>query len=1288
MMELHYFAPAVSAASSYAARAGVTRRQVVTVTQAEFSLLADLDLAPMPHQVGGMGDTARVLFTDLEGPEPRGSGIDAVLLCSFGEPVDVSMAGFGVWGRIHDIGSHDKGNFPLGRPTPTPVTPVEYSGLLAGRLTNATMRGTTKHELAALALLQRDHSPLTTRVVADTVNRFPQLVPVLDDMVAEGANETTSAEQPFLAVNGQLVPHTAQTAHGLAKAMAAELRFSRLSAAVGSHGSIDGQYHTPSPRLDLTRWEGLVRWQHDVETSPAYRNAPLSVQSIPQNKPIRRNVMNVVLLLDLHSVTGLSSMASMFAALQRRPPWHVGVLFVTGVSRKQRAADGPEPLYSAAGVPPMRGESLLHTLTDDDHEARGEAFTPVTQASSMNPLGEMVARYFLAIEDVADTQTAFTWATILFNEASRERTDVTETVISDAVSDLVVRVNRVGVTADVLAIRAHSPAITQELERMEEAVAEMGLLGRASTGPVGILNGRVLMASTRELDREIGEAVNAEFYMLSRLITNGQLTDDMVNGPCTGSLCFLAAVQNLRQVRPSVVRRHHPVLAMFDPPTMGDYTRRLALTHLAMPDPATGPPVQIQVTAPFSSTEPATQAAAARLALAAVRGLVDAQPLTAVADVGMVFINTAPPTRVPRMFERLLATGTAAMADLGPSRYLQLLAWTAMLGPDDIDANHLALVINKELPYLASAVHALPVPEPQLLRHHDGVAMRLSVGGVEVDLHNDGGSVAAQDVAGLIRGYVDTLLVPVLEKIPAAGRDSGRLEEFAFYSYKRYFRRSTRHMPTAHPIKTVAGDSMLRVTGIIDPFTDEGRRMVNVLDWLGAVAHLDVRLSVTAGRRTGLTDLYAWGERPTLPVLAADDQELHLDVPGGWVTEVHTNDGIDVDNVGLGDVPAGRVTYHLHGLAVQGALVGHDRRPVPAVGVRLEQLGADGAEAETHTTGAGYYQLHGPPGVYSVALADEGRATEFAFDLGPILAVKSLSDADVHTHPVTRTSTGVPQAHTAHAAHPTSSSTVHVFVAATGFRDERLARVMMKSVADTLTPGRPLKFWVLGNYASPQHREMLQRMATATGWDYELVHYHWPADLSLKRDRRWQVAGAKVLALDLLLPMSVDRVIVLDSDQVTNTDLSELFDMTMGGNAIAMPRMCPKPGAFWTSGVYRQRLRGKPFHSAALMVLDLNEFRDAGHGDVLRHVYRALSADGRLTTLDRDLVNFVQHDVPTLTLPEEWLWCSVFCPADTRGVAKVIDVCGDDAMKLADAREFVPGWDQMDTAIARLGDGK
>merc|ERR1712146_404435 len=128
-------------------------------------------------------------------------------------------------------------------------------------------------------------------------------------------------------------------------------------------------------------------------------------------------------------------------------------------------------------------------------------------------------------------------------------------------------------------------------------------------------------------------------------------------------------------------------------------------------------------------------------------------------------------------------------------------------------------------------------------------------------------------------------------------------------------------------------------------------------------------------------------------------------------------------------------------------------------------------------------------------------------------------------------------------------------------------------------------------------------------------------------------------------------------------------------------------------GFWQKHLRGKPYHISALYVVDLETFRRRAVGDTLRAVYDQLSDPNSLSNLDQDLPNYVQHQVPIFSLPEEWLWCESWCDQESKARAKTIDLCNnplrrewklDMAKRVISGDLFQESWIELDNEIRDL----
>ena len=230
----------------------------------------------------------------------------------------------------------------------------------------------------------------------------------------------------------------------------------------------------------------------------------------------------------------------------------------------------------------------------------------------------------------------------------------------------------------------------------------------------------------------------------------------------------------------------------------------------------------------------------------------------------------------------------------------------------------------------------------------------------------------------------------------------------------------------------------------------------------------------------------------------------------------------------------------------------------------------------------------------------------------------------------------------------------------------------MKSAAERSSV--PLKFWLLGNFLSASFRasHTSGALEAAVGARVEIVSFSWPKHLRLQTEKQRLIWGYKILFLDVLFPQHIRKVMYIDSDQIVQGDLAQLWRHSLGGAAIAMTPFCsddPNEATrgfrFWSSGYWESTLGGRPYHISALFVVDLDVFRRKKVGDIYRGTYQGLTADpNSLANLDQDLPNYLQQmGVPIHSLPEEWLWCETWCGNASRAAAKTIDLCNNPLTK-------------------------
>ncbi|GBC31348.2 uncharacterized protein OCT59_016320 [Rhizophagus irregularis] len=266
---------------------------------------------------------------------------------------------------------------------------------------------------------------------------------------------------------------------------------------------------------------------------------------------------------------------------------------------------------------------------------------------------------------------------------------------------------------------------------------------------------------------------------------------------------------------------------------------------------------------------------------------------------------------------------------------------------------------------------------------------------------------------------------------------------------------------------------------------------------------------------------------------------------------------------------------------------------------------------------------------------------------------------------------------------------INIFSVASGHLYERFLSIMILSVLKH-TKSR-VKFWFIENFLSPSFKDFIPHMAEEYNFEYELVTYKWPHWLRAQKEKQRTIWGYKILFLDVLFPLDLDKVIFVDADQIVRADLKELVDMDLQGAPYGYTPFCdnrPEMDGFrfWKHGYWKDHLKGKPYHISALYVVDLQRFRHMAAGDQIRGQYQSLSVDpNSLANLDQDLPNNIQHIVPIFSLPLEWLWCETWCSDESLAGARTIDLCNNPMTKepkLDRARRQVPEWESYDKEIA------
>ncbi|KAG8452197.1 hypothetical protein GDO86_004115 [Hymenochirus boettgeri] len=533
------------------------------------------------------------------------------------------------------------------------------------------------------------------------------------------------------------------------------------------------------------------------------------------------------------------------------------------------------------------------------------------------------------------------------------------------------------------------------------------------------------------------------------------------------------------------------------------------------------------------------------------------------------------------------------------------------------------------------------------------------------------------------------------------------------------------------------------VMAIVDPLSREAQKMSHFLIVIGRLINMKLTMFMNCKSKLSempLKSFYRLVLEPEVAFLRNNSLSmgpsakfldmpesplftLNMITPESWLVEV-VQSSCDLDNIHLQDID-GIVTanYELEYLLLEGHCFDVTTGQPPR-GLQFT-LGTNNEPVMVDTivmANLGYLQLKANPGAWTLRLR-KGRSediyhvylhagTDSPSDQEEIVVVlNNFNSKIIKVHVQKKTDqihadllsneseeksglwnsfisfTGVGNAE----EKEKKQDVLNIFSVASGHLYERFLRIMMLSVLrNTKTP---VKFWFLKNYLSPKFKEIIPLMAEKYGFQYELVQYKWPRWLHQQSEKQRIIWGYKILFLDVLFPLAVDKIIFVDADQIVRADLKELRDFDLGGAPYGYTPFCDSRKEmdgyrFWKSGYWATHLGNRKYHISALYVVDLKKFRKIAAGDRLRGQYQALSQDpNSLSNLDQDLPNNMIYQVTIKSLPQEWLWCETWCDDKSKEKAKTIDLCNNPKTKepkLEAAARIVPEWIDYDSEIRQL----
>uniref|UniRef100_A0A8C5TLI5 UDP-glucose ceramide glucosyltransferase-like 1 n=1 Tax=Malurus cyaneus samueli TaxID=2593467 RepID=A0A8C5TLI5_9PASS len=526
---------------------------------------------------------------------------------------------------------------------------------------------------------------------------------------------------------------------------------------------------------------------------------------------------------------------------------------------------------------------------------------------------------------------------------------------------------------------------------------------------------------------------------------------------------------------------------------------------------------------------------------------------------------------------------------------------------------------------------------------------------------------------------------------------------------------------SAVKLRPKEGETYFDVVAIVDPVTRDAQRLAPLLLVLNQLINMNLRVFMNCQSKLSdmpLKSFYRYVLEPEISFTAENNFApgpiakfldmpqsplftLNLNTPESWMVE-SVRTPYDLDNIYLEEVDSVvAAEYELEYLLLEGHCYDITTGQPPR-GLQFT-LGTSASPVIVDTivmANLGYFQLKANPGAWTLRLR-KGRSediyriyshdgTDSPPEASEVIVVLNNFKSKIIKVKVSLKTRGVGFSE-GFSLPQDKDDVLNIFSVASGHLYERFLRIMMLSVLKhTKTP---LKFWFLKNYLSPTFKEFIPYMAKKYNFQYELVQYKWPRWLHQQTEKQRIIWGYKILFLDVLFPLAVDKILFVDADQIVRTDLKELRDFNLDGAPYGYTPFCDSRREmdgyrFWKSGYWASHLAGRKYHISALYVVDLKKFRKIAAGDRLRGQYQGLSQDpNSLSNLDQDLPNNMIHQVPIKSLPQEWLWCETWCDDSSKKRAKTIDLCNNPMTKepkLQAAMRIVPEWQDYDQEIKLL----
>ncbi|KAK2966664.1 hypothetical protein RJ640_002362 [Escallonia rubra] len=454
-------------------------------------------------------------------------------------------------------------------------------------------------------------------------------------------------------------------------------------------------------------------------------------------------------------------------------------------------------------------------------------------------------------------------------------------------------------------------------------------------------------------------------------------------------------------------------------------------------------------------------------------------------------------------------------------------------------------------------------------------------------------------------------------------------------------------------------NSSIHIDAVIDPLSPSGQKLSSLLRILWKSIQPSMRLVLNPLDDFSSSDLTVYGPKAFFANMPLTKTlTMNLDVPEPWLVQpvvaVHDLDNMLLEN--LGETRTLQAVYELEALVLTGHCAEKEHEPPRGLQLILGTKSTPHLVDTLVMANLGYWQMKVSPGVWYLQLAP-GRSSELYVlkedgdGSQGMLSTKRITIKDLRGKPV------------------------HLEVLKKKGKEHEKLLVSSddnshshKKETQNIWNSNLLKWAsgiIGGNEQSRNHKstsmDLIPHMAQEYDFEYELITYKWPSWLHKQKEKQRIIWAYKILFLDVIFPLSLEKVIFVDADQIVRADMGELYDMDLRGRPLGYTPFCDNNKEmdgyrFWRQGFWKEHLRGRPYHIRLFQYF-------------INHI------------TDIDLPNYAQHTVPIFSLPQEWLWCESWCGNSTKSKAKTIDLCNNPMTKepkLHGAKRIVAEWPDLD----------